>query len=84
MINDEPSQNRVTKQDNLHNVTKGVAGVVRMTRVIQMSHKGVPDRTPDNGGLLSPELNTCPRYRSRITASRRARTIGGRDRAVTE
>lgn len=83
-MNNEPNQNRTVMQDNLRDNTKGVAGVVRMTRVIQMSHKGVPDRTPDNGGLLSPELNTCPRYRSRITASRRARTIGGRDRAVTE
>lgn len=83
-MNNEPNQNRAVKQDNLCDITKGVAGMVRMTKVIQMSHKGVPDRTPENGGLLSPELNTCPRYRSRITASRRARTIGGRDRAVTE
>lgn len=83
-MNNEPNQNRTVEQDNLRDNTKGVAGMVRMTRVIQMSHKGVPDRTPDNGGLLSPELNTCPRYRSRITASRRAGTIGGRDRAVTE
>lgn len=34
-MNNEPNQNRTVVQDNLRDNTKGVAGVVRMTRVIR-------------------------------------------------